>query len=65
MSIKPPNRVVRVDDLRGRGLVAWLVLVPLATIVLVAAIVMRPSRDASCNAALPCEEDLATTGATE
>lgn len=65
MSIEPPNRIVRVDDLRGRGLVAWLVLAPLATIVLVAAIAMRPSRDASCNAALPCEEDLASTEATE
>ena len=38
-------------------LLAWLVLAPTAAVVFVMAISMRPSRAASCDAALPCEID--------
>ena len=65
MTADSRRHIVRIDDLRGRGLVAWMVLGPLAAIVLLAAVAMRPSRDASCNAALPCEEDLVSTESSE
>ena len=50
-------RPLRMDDLRRRSLLAWLVLAPTAAVVFVMAISMRPSRAASCDAALPCEID--------
>ena len=48
---------VRIDDLRRRALLAWMVLAPAAAVMLAMAISSRPDRDASCDAALPCEID--------
>ena len=40
-------RIVNVDTLRRRALLFWIVLVPIAAVVLVAAILMRTDREAS------------------
>ncbi len=45
-------RIVNLDSLRARALFMWLVLLPLAVLVFIAAILMRPGHTASSDLSL-------------
>ena len=49
------NHIANLDSLRARALFMWLILLPLAIVVFIAAIALRPGQTASSDVMLPSD----------